>query len=48
MTRDDAALFTTLRGSVASMLGWVWINGYLLGPVPEDAWPGREIAVLML
>ncbi|MDX2565396.1 hypothetical protein PV371_38300 [Streptomyces sp. TX20-6-3] len=47
-TRDDPALFTTLRGSAASMLGRVWLNGYLLGPVPEDAWPGRELAVLML
>ncbi|MFC8015719.1 hypothetical protein [Streptomyces cinereoruber] len=47
-TRDDPALFTTLRGSAASMLGRVWINGYLLGPVPEDAWPSRELAVLML
>ncbi|MEU9298663.1 hypothetical protein [Streptomyces sp. NPDC048266] len=47
-TRDDAALFTTLRGSAASMLGRLWINGYLLGPIPEDAWPSRELAVLML
>ncbi|MFJ2061261.1 hypothetical protein ACIOMM_35850 [Streptomyces sp. NPDC087908] len=47
-TRDDPALFTTLRGSAASMLGRLWINGYLLGPVPEDAWPSRELAVLIL
>ncbi|WP_161371300.1 hypothetical protein [Streptomyces sp. SID5770] len=47
-TRDDPALFTTLRGSAAGMLGRVWINGYLLGPVPEGAWPSRELAVLML
>uniref|UniRef100_UPI003F49638E hypothetical protein n=1 Tax=Streptomyces sp. CA-141956 TaxID=3240051 RepID=UPI003F49638E len=38
LTKDDPALFTTLRGSAASMLARLWITGYLLGPLPEDAW----------
>ncbi|WP_406053568.1 hypothetical protein OG462_44365 [Streptomyces sp. NBC_01077] len=48
LTRDDPALFTTLRGSAASMLARLWVTGYLLGPVPEDAWPDEELAVLLL
>ncbi|MFI8829066.1 hypothetical protein [Streptomyces sp. NPDC053431] len=48
LTRDDPALFTTLRGSAASMLARLWVTGYLLGPVPEDAWPEEELAVLLL
>ncbi|MFF3404019.1 hypothetical protein ACFYW6_36700 [Streptomyces sp. NPDC002659] len=48
LTRDDPALFTTLRGSAASMLARLWVTGYLLGPVPEDAWPDEELAVLFL
>ncbi|MET7391788.1 hypothetical protein ACFYPT_42385 [Streptomyces sp. NPDC005529] len=48
LTRDDPALFTTLRGSAASMLARLWVTGYLLGPVPKDAWPDRELAVLLL
>ncbi|MDX2565169.1 hypothetical protein PV371_36720 [Streptomyces sp. TX20-6-3] len=48
LTRDDPALFTTLRGSAAGMLGRLWVNGYLLGPAPEDAWPEEELVVLIL
>ncbi|MFC8015971.1 hypothetical protein [Streptomyces cinereoruber] len=48
LARDDPALFTTLRGSAASMLARLWVTGYLLGPVPEDAWPEEELAVLLL
>jgi hypothetical protein len=48
LTRDDPALFTTLRGSAAGMLARLWVTGYLLGPVPEDAWPDAELAVLFL
>ncbi|MFE5549897.1 hypothetical protein ACFQ71_39840 [Streptomyces sp. NPDC056534] len=48
LTRDDPALFTTLRGSAAGMLARLWVTGYLLGPVPEDAWPDEELAVLIL
>ncbi|MGW6215810.1 hypothetical protein [Streptomyces sp. NPDC055109] len=48
LTREDPALFTTMRGSAASMLARLWITGYLLGPVPEDAWPDEELAVLLL
>ncbi|WP_159395825.1 hypothetical protein [Streptomyces sp. 3211] len=48
LTRDDAALFTTLRGSAAALLARLWITGYLLGPVPEDAWPNHELAALLL
>ncbi|MFI8294265.1 hypothetical protein ACIGBL_34785 [Streptomyces sp. NPDC085614] len=48
LTREDPALFTTLRGSAASMLARLWVTGYLLGPVPEDAWPAEELAVLLL
>ncbi|MEV6332369.1 hypothetical protein [Streptomyces sp. NPDC051909] len=48
LTRDDPALFTTLRGSAASMLARLWVTGYLLGPVPEDVWPDKELAVLLL
>ncbi|MFI8829305.1 hypothetical protein [Streptomyces sp. NPDC053431] len=48
LTRDDPALFTTLRGSAASMLARLWVTGYLLGPVPEDAWPEEELALLFL
>ncbi|MFC9133475.1 hypothetical protein ACFT4A_42465 [Streptomyces sp. NPDC057099] len=28
LTRDDPALFTTLRGSAASMLARLWVTGY--------------------
>ncbi|MDX2565263.1 hypothetical protein PV371_37330 [Streptomyces sp. TX20-6-3] len=48
LTRDDPALFTTLRGSTASMLARLWVTGYLLGPIPEDVWPDRELAILLL
>lgn len=48
LARDDPALFTTLRGSAAGMLARLWVTGYLLGPVPEDAWPDEELAVLLL
>ncbi|MFI8294180.1 hypothetical protein ACIGBL_34240 [Streptomyces sp. NPDC085614] len=48
LTREDPALFTTLRGSAASMLARLWVTGYLLGPVPEDVWPAEELAVLLL
>ncbi|MFD3537395.1 hypothetical protein [Streptomyces sp. NPDC058664] len=48
LTREDPALFSTLRGSAASLLARLWVTGYLLGPVPEDAWPGEELAVLLL
>ncbi|MCX5233478.1 hypothetical protein [Streptomyces sp. NBC_00233] len=48
LTRDDPALFTTLRGTAASTLARLWVTGYLLGPVPEDAWPDQELAVLIL
>ncbi|MFE5940566.1 hypothetical protein ACFQ69_35045 [Streptomyces sp. NPDC056470] len=48
LTRDDPALFTTLRGSAAAMLARLWVTGYLLGPVPEDAWPDEELAILLL
>ncbi|MFE5549709.1 hypothetical protein ACFQ71_38770 [Streptomyces sp. NPDC056534] len=48
LTRDDPALFTTLRGSAAGMLARLWVNGYILGPIPEDAWPDQELAVLFL
>ncbi|MFE5947229.1 hypothetical protein [Streptomyces sp. NPDC056480] len=48
LTRDDPALFTTLRGSAASMLARLWVTGYLLGPVPDEAWPDEELAVLFL
>ncbi|MFD9622043.1 hypothetical protein ACFWB2_32915 [Streptomyces virginiae] len=48
LTREDPALFTTLRGSAASMLARLWVTGYLLGPVPKDAWPDEELTVLLL
>jgi hypothetical protein len=48
LSREDGSLFTTLRGSAASMLARLWITGYLLGPVPEDAWPNHELATLLL
>ncbi|MFE5940879.1 hypothetical protein ACFQ69_36830 [Streptomyces sp. NPDC056470] len=48
LTKEDAELFATLRGSAASMLARLWFTGYLLGPVPEDAWPHEELATLLL
>ncbi|MFJ3176734.1 hypothetical protein ACIPJK_39370 [Streptomyces roseus] len=48
LCREDAALFTTLRGSAASLLARVWIAGFLLGPVPESAWPNYELAAIFL
>ncbi|MFJ2061359.1 hypothetical protein ACIOMM_36440 [Streptomyces sp. NPDC087908] len=47
-TREDPALFTTLRGSAAGVLARLWVNGYLMGPVPEDTWPNEELTVLIL
>ncbi|MFD9622036.1 hypothetical protein ACFWB2_32880 [Streptomyces virginiae] len=40
----DLVLFTTLRATAASVLGRLWITGYLLGPGPVGAWPNRELA----
>ncbi|MFJ8589586.1 hypothetical protein ACIRD2_33795 [Streptomyces sp. NPDC093595] len=48
LSREDVSLFTTLRGSAAGMLARLWITGYLIGPVPEDAWPNQELATLLL
>ncbi|MFJ9753056.1 hypothetical protein [Streptomyces chartreusis] len=47
-SREDAALFASLRGSAAGMLARLWISGYLMGPVPHDAWPNPELALLLL
>ncbi|MEV6332951.1 hypothetical protein [Streptomyces sp. NPDC051909] len=41
-------MLTTLRGPAASMLVLLWVTGYPLGPVSEDAWPDEELAVLLL
>ncbi|MFB7176052.1 hypothetical protein ACFCYM_35470 [Streptomyces sp. NPDC056254] len=48
LSREDAALFTTLRGSAASVLARIWIAGFLLGPIPESAWPNYELAAIFL
>lgn len=47
LSREDPALFMTLRGSAAGMLARLWITGYLLGPVPEEVWPNAELAELL-
>ncbi|KOG55298.1 hypothetical protein ADK75_11325 [Streptomyces virginiae] len=48
LTREDPALFTTLRGSASAMLARLWVTGYLLGPVHEDVWPQEELTILLL
>lgn len=36
-TSADPVRFNTLRATAASVLGRLWITGYLLGPVFMDA-----------
>ncbi|MER5417969.1 hypothetical protein [Streptomyces virginiae] len=48
LSREDAALFTTLRGSAASVLAHIWISGFLIGSIPENAWPNHELAAALL
>jgi hypothetical protein len=44
----DPAFFAVLRNAAATMLARLWINGYLLGPVPTDAWPNDDLARALL
>ncbi|MFE9499882.1 hypothetical protein [Streptomyces collinus] len=47
-SRTDPAFFAVLRDATASMLARLWINGYLLGPVPTDAWANTDLARTLL
>jgi hypothetical protein len=40
----DPAFFEVLRDATAEMLARLWIIGYLMGPVPTDAWPNNDLA----
>ncbi|MGW1617476.1 hypothetical protein ACWCQZ_51185, partial [Streptomyces sp. NPDC002285] len=44
----DPAFFAVLRDAAAGMLARLWITGYLLGPVPTDAWPNDDMARTLL
>ncbi len=44
-TSADPVRFNTLRATAASVLGRLWITGYLLGPVFMDAWPNRALTL---
>ncbi|MFI9825906.1 hypothetical protein ACIHFC_36985 [Streptomyces sp. NPDC052013] len=44
----DPTFFAALRDATAGMLARLWITGYLLGPVPTDAWPNGDIARALL
>jgi hypothetical protein len=45
---EDPAFFAVLRDAAAKMLARLWITGYLLGPVPTDAWPNGDLARALL
>lgn len=47
-TAADAAFFEVLRDATAEMLARLWIIGYLMGPVPTDAWPNSDLARALL
>ncbi|MFE6848758.1 hypothetical protein [Streptomyces sp. NPDC057686] len=48
LSSQDSALFASLRGMAANMLARIWISGFLLGPIPEDAWPNHDLAIHLL
>ncbi|WP_406423840.1 hypothetical protein [Streptomyces sp. NBC_01589] len=37
-----------LKAAAAKTLARLWITGYLLGPVPTDAWPNADLARIIL
>ncbi|MFE4579358.1 hypothetical protein [Streptomyces chartreusis] len=47
-TAADPAFFEVLRDATAEMLARLWIIGYLMGPVPTDAWPNSDLARTLL
>ncbi|MFJ9753212.1 hypothetical protein [Streptomyces chartreusis] len=47
-TRTDPFLFATLHQTTSGLLARLWVTGFLLGPVPIQAWPNTEIATLLL
>ncbi|WP_406410784.1 hypothetical protein [Streptomyces sp. NBC_01614] len=47
-TAADPHFFEVLRDATAEMLARLWIIGYLLGPVPADAWPNIDLARALL
>ncbi|WP_189316109.1 hypothetical protein [Streptomyces brasiliensis] len=44
----DPAFSAALRDATAGMPARLWITGYLLGPIPTDAWPNGEMARALL
>lgn len=47
-SRADPLFFAHLREATAGILARLWIHGFLLGPVPAEAWPNAELARLCL
>ncbi|MFF3877112.1 hypothetical protein [Streptomyces sp. NPDC001978] len=44
----DPAFFSALRDAVTQAVAQLWINGYLMGPIPVDAWPNADLTRLLL
>ncbi len=47
-TASDPAYFARMQLCAANMLARLWLTGYLVGPIPVEAWPNELIARQLL
>ncbi|QRP42956.1 hypothetical protein [Amycolatopsis sp. FDAARGOS 1241] len=47
-TAGDPEYFARMKRCAASILARFWLTGYLLGPIPIDAWPNETLARQLL